>query len=95
MKKLTFKDFDEKGGYVSWRGKRIEICLEPCFNGCDVAVYDLKQNLLEPKYCTNIKDWSMKMPINGVKDMIKIVEMRRRAIMKANEFYKKYETGRR
>jgi len=89
--KLSFKDFDKRDGYVSWRGKKIEICFEPCFNGCDVAVYDLNQNLLVPKYCTDIKNWPMKMPTNGIKDMLKIAEMRKRAIIKANEFYEKHE----
>ena len=29
----------------------IEICLEPCFVGLDIGIYDLDKNLLFPKMC--------------------------------------------
>ena len=83
--KIDFEDFRVvEGEFASWRNKEVEITLEPCLNGCDVAVYDLKQNLLEDKYCTDIKDF------DPIKNMMSFVEMRKKAINKVNEYYKKY-----
>lgn len=83
---LTFADFktimlDEDRGYKSYKNDKIEICLEPCENGCDVGVYDLSGELLEEKYCTNI---IMK---NNITD---VVAIRTEAFFKFNELYNKY-----
>lgn len=67
MKKLTlgkFKRYGEPGSfqhYFSFKETdatgEIEICLEACLEGYDVAIYDGKQNLLVdfPKECTKIE----------------------------------------
>ncbi len=61
MKPIYFEDFKHtfspsgSGSFwYSWKGDGVEICLEPCINGFDVAVYDLNMNLLEPKHCLNL-----------------------------------------
>lgn len=41
--------------YLSFKDYEIEICFEPCLMGCDIALYDLKYELLQPKTCTNLK----------------------------------------
>jgi len=69
---------------MSFKGKYCEICLEPCFNGCDVAVYDLNQNLLEPKFFTNLN-------LPELSQIEQIINVRKLAIDKATEFYNKYE----
>jgi len=82
--KIDQNDFKDKGGYLSFNGKNCEICIEPCFNGADIAVYDLKQNILEPKYCTNIQTIptpTAEMMIGFWKDVN----------AKVNEFYKRHE----
>jgi predicted membrane GTPase involved in stress response len=83
--KFGFDSFKNMGTYMSFRGENCEICLEPCLNGCDVAVYDLRQNLLEPKYCTNID-------LSSLSEFGKLIKVRRLAITKAIEFYEKYES---
>lgn len=66
MKELTLIDFepiliaDTSCSYFSkvllWKGKTIEICIEPCLNGFDIAFYDEDKELIGPKKdCTNIK----------------------------------------
>jgi len=60
MKKLTLGSFTRKGEegsfnhFFSYKNDKHEICLESCVGGYDVAIYDLEQNLLKPKECTNI-----------------------------------------
>lgn len=53
MDKLTRQDFEllKVGNvpYLSYKGKNVEICIESGFGCIDIAVYDLKQELLEPK----------------------------------------------
>lgn len=41
--------------YFSWKNDEIEVCLESCFNGYDVAIYDLNSDLIGKKTCTKIK----------------------------------------
>lgn len=58
MEKLTLNDFKKtsSGGelyYYSYLGKNCEICIENGFGCVDIAVYDLKQELLEPKVTLN------------------------------------------
>lgn len=59
MKELTLKDFkriplEKFSSYLSYKDQKQEVCLEPCLNGYEAAVYDLNQNLVKPKVCTNI-----------------------------------------
>lgn len=80
---ITFKDHMSMSimdGWVSYQGKGIEICFEPCLNGCDVAVYDDKQSLLEPKFCTDLDNFGF-----GDKATLMI-----KAFEKAQEFFNKY-----
>jgi len=79
-----FESFKKKDGYMSFTGKKVEICLEPCLNGCDVAVYDLNMDLLEPKYCTNLNLQYMEV-------IDQVIKIREAALIKAKEFYLKYE----
>lgn len=81
---LTFADFVKKDGYMSFKGKKVEICLEPCLNGCDVAVYDLNQNLLEPKKCTDLE-------LEKLNLLQRVVETRVKALEFAEEFYQRHE----
>lgn len=84
---IGYKDFKNMGSYFQWRGKICEICIEPCFNGADIAVYDLKYNLLEPKFCTNLKNFGpMQLP-----EIWDIIEFKNLALKKVNEYYSKYE----
>ena len=41
--------------YLSYAGKKCEICIEFGIGCVDVAVYDLKQELLEPKITVSTK----------------------------------------
>ena len=40
--------------YFSYKTDGFELCLEPCLNGYDVALYDLDQDLIYFKECTNL-----------------------------------------
>lgn len=43
------------GHYFTFKGEEIEVCLESCLNGyCGVTIYDLEEDLLMPKVCTNL-----------------------------------------
>ena len=60
---LQLKDFEFINGfngrhYFSWKSGEIEICLEPCMNGYDVAIYRFGPDeriagIIEPKKCTD------------------------------------------
>ncbi len=69
-KKLTLGDFKRDGrqgsfGHLwSYKNDKVEICLESCMNGYDVALYDLNQELLKPKICTDV-DMSLRMVAPG------------------------------
>jgi len=43
------------GHYFTYKNDKYEICLESCLGGYDVAIYDLNQNLIGEKECTNIE----------------------------------------
>lgn len=89
MKKFNEEmEFIQNQTYVTYKGKKCEICLEPCFNGCDVAVYDLGLNLLEPKFCTNLQGFD---PFNFTASFEDSMELRSLAFEKAQEYYEKYE----
>ena len=80
MKKLEFKDFKFNENRAYFKNRRVEICLEPCLNGCDVAVYDKNQNLLTDKVCTDVKNFYFY-------DLRAIIETRTKALTTANRFY--------
>lgn len=61
MKTLTVSDFVHipfpgiSGYYfASGLSDDREVCLEPCLNGFDVAIYDKNKDLIGEKTCTNI-----------------------------------------
>ena len=85
MKKLTKKDFKtiKIGGvpYLSFRGKKCEICIESGFGCIDVAVYDLNQDMLEPKVTLNSPGNSVMAFVEFYKELDKVV----------NSFYQKHE----
>lgn len=62
MKKLKLGNFERKGAqgsfdhYFTYKNNQYEVCLESCLNGYDVAIYDLSQNLIGEKECTNLKE---------------------------------------
>lgn len=43
-------------GFFTAKYKDYVICLEPCLNGLDVAVYDKRLNLITDKVCLNETD---------------------------------------
>jgi hypothetical protein len=60
MKPLSPTDFKKitlEGGYsyFSYKHPNFEICLEPCLNGFDVAIYSNEQELLDSKQCTDME----------------------------------------
>jgi len=82
MKKtINFSDLLKKDGYMSYEVKGFEICLEPCLNGCDVAIYDDKQDLLEPKVCTGLTFSNV---------LWDTVSLHKKSYDIMNRFYKKY-----
>jgi hypothetical protein len=54
-RKLVFLDFhyihipNTLSGYFSYRHGKYEICIEPCFDGHKVAIYDDQKSLICPK----------------------------------------------
>lgn len=46
-------DLDPVHYYYSFRSEDFEICLEPCAGGFDVAAYNGKKNMYEPRKCTD------------------------------------------
>jgi hypothetical protein len=62
---LNINDFQQKpvGELTYWSYENdhlgIEICLETCLNGFDVAIYNLQGDLLKPKLCSDCdaSDW--------------------------------------
>lgn len=87
-KNLVLRDFVYKpSGYFSYLGKRCEICLEPCLNGCDVGVYDYAGNLLESKYCTNLQGFGLFSQRSDADNIL----LRKAAMSKAQEYYLRYE----
>jgi hypothetical protein len=92
MKQLTRYDFniyylddDPLKKYFSYKEPGIEICLEPCLNGFDVALYDDKQNLLLPKQCTNINPES-------IKDVGSLLEFYEKTLIIASKMLHGYKT---
>lgn len=92
---LTITDFERvvvdaelyylRHEYIGFDAEVYELCLEPCFNGFDVANYlknDLGYNLTLPKYCTRVD----MRPGNGL-DLLEAIT---RAIAMASYFKNKY-----
>jgi len=83
--KLTRDDFKKEhvGGvlYLSYVGKNCEICIESGFGCIDIAVYDLKKDLLEPKETISTRIVSAIGMIDYFKKIDKAV----------NNFYQKWE----
>ena len=89
--------FDEEGkllakDYFSYKCGDFEICLEPCLNGYDVAIYRGEQkDIVGEKKCTNFDfgDRGLRFGIDGLKkgqaNMVLL-----RAVKLANEFHKKF-----
>lgn len=99
---LTIKDFVLVGeikpyyaNYFNKNGNLYSLCLEPCLNGFDVAIY-VRQGqgaweIIEPKKCTdfNFGDRGLQFGIEGLKQgQANMVLLR--ALKFANEFYKKF-----
>ena len=79
--KIEVKDFVKVPlGYLSYRKGNLEIALEPCLNGCDVAVYK-NMELLEPKRCTDIKNTG---------DPMQLLSMTKKVDEWINDYYRKY-----
>jgi hypothetical protein len=55
MKKLTLKDFEVLQfmglQFYSHNNGKHEIMIEPCFNGFDISVYNLNEDLVTPQIC--------------------------------------------
>jgi hypothetical protein len=85
MKKLERSDFKKEfvGNipYLSWKGKNCEICIESGFGCLDIAVYDLRQELLEPKVTIN----------TSVVSAIGIIKYFKKLDKTVNNFYQKWE----
>jgi len=84
MKKLTRQDFKtiKIGGasYLSFKGKKCEICIEQGFGCSDLAVYDLKQELLEPKVTIN----DAQSNVGAITDYLKLIDET------VNNFYQRW-----
>jgi len=85
VKKLTKGDFKTvkigASTYLSFKGKHCEICIESGFGCVDISVYDLKQDILEPKITIN----------EPAVDALQLVVLFKRIDIVVNEFYQKYE----
>lgn len=86
MKQFNPEEFKNKGGYFQYDGDGFHICLEPCLNGCDVAVYDKDLMLLEPKFCCDLPGFGLgEHP--SPEQQIKMLAL---AQEKAKEYFDKY-----
>lgn len=106
MTKLNFKDFqlaitDDRKFYHSFSFRDYEICLEPCLNGFDVAIYKVGPDegiggLVEEKICTDFnfkrKEWTegkLAFGLDGLKKGERNMLLLR-AMKFANQFYIKH-----
>lgn len=96
MKKLTLGDFKgEKiqgnlGYYLSFKDEKneIEVCLESCFGGYCVAIYDFHQNLIGEKECTNI---NLGLETQVVPEFLMLsIKALKKAVKIANKKYKQF-----
>lgn len=91
-KKLTIGSFTRNGQpgsfahYFSYKDDDYEVCLESCFNGYCVATYDLDQNLIGEKECTNLDNMLETQIMPGFS--IQTGEALEKAIKIANKKYK-------
>lgn len=78
---FKYVDLGHNTGYFSFKDKEIELCIEPCLNGVDVAIYDHNHGLLRDKECTDLKSTDgIALAILGFVYGVEI----------ANKFYKEY-----
>lgn len=61
MKKLEASDFQiipvgEGNYYMEYKFNDKTVCIEPCFAGFCVAIYDNKKDIIGDKVCTDLKD---------------------------------------
>jgi hypothetical protein len=83
VKKLSLCDFKpeviEGTPYMCFKVDidKISVYLEPCLNGVDVALYDKNLDLIFPKICTNMYDFSVMLVL-------------KKAVKIANKLLKKY-----
>lgn len=105
-KELEFIDFEHIALSAAWvfRDDKYELCLEPCLNGFDVAIYKRSNlNLVIPKRCTNIKgntyesymfDITYNLKHMKPGDIKKVIGWRVKEVEKAleiaNIFYKRF-----
>lgn len=102
--KLTILNFsvDKVNDYSYYSCKKtitrqnipVEITLEPCANGFDIALYDQSQNLLAPKQCTNTEEYidhlSVKGKGNGLIETVDMANAINKAIRIANQMLNNY-----
>ncbi len=86
MKTLTLKDFKPKVvadtlTYFSYEFSAFEICLEPCLNGFDIALYR-NQNLVFDKICTDLDLSTTPWP-----------QVYEKAVQLANDLYQRIMTS--
>lgn len=65
MEPLKFEDFKEEQidglpPYYTWNDGEVKICLEPCFAGMCVGIYDADDWILAEKKCTHMPGYSPK-----------------------------------
>ena len=90
---LLFTDFkkimiDEEYQYRAWNSGDIQICLEPCLEGCDVAIYK-DGCIMEPKYCTKLEDYPSIVNPKPVTPQ-NYLDILSKGMAHANKLYKKY-----
>lgn len=88
---LELQDFqianqNDEVKYYKYEFDKYQICIEPCLNGFDVAIYDTENlSLLEPKRCTNVQ------VVEGENRFDRDVTALKRVKEYVNYFYHKYK----
>lgn len=75
---------DNTNWYLSFQANEKEICLEPCFDGFCVAIYDQDGELLADKVCTGHEGY-LEFPARERR-----IETVERALAIATEFFNVY-----
>jgi len=79
MKKLTIQSFERVGTphvlghyfrHLTEDGR--QVCLESCFSGYCVGIYDSTENIIGEKGCTNIKNFGLVNPIEILEKAVDI-----------------------
>ncbi len=58
-----------------------EVCIEPCLNGFDIAIYNLDKDVIGEKTCTNMDGYQYQL-IEAMKRAIEIVNQKLRDLDK-------------